>query len=118
MPSRKSLRERITLLQPTYTTDSYGQRKPTGHQPVAVGVPACWEHTGGTEMLRGRQIEASVVGMFEIRSPGIEITPDMQIQHLSGNNKIYDIHSARPSESKYDGGFRHMEIYVKALAGG
>lgn len=118
MPSRRSMRERITIQSPTYVTDNYGQRKVSGYTTVLHGLPATWEHTGGTEVLRGRQIEASVIGLFEVRKPNVDITPDMQIIHMSQGDKVYEIHSVRPSESKFDGGFRHLEIYVKALADG
>lgn len=72
--------------------------------------------TGGTEYMRGRQVEAGIVGVFEIRKPNIEISPTMSVLHVNGGNMRYEIHSVRPSESNYEGGFRDVEILVKAIA--
>jgi len=123
MPSRRSKREVIHIQTPVYTTDAYNQQVISGYTNVLTAVRATWKHnegmgktTAGTEYMRGRQVEASVVGSFEIRKPNVAITPAMSVLHVSDGNTRYEIHSVRPSESNYEGGFRDVEILVKGIA--
>ncbi len=116
MPSRRSKREVIHIQTPVFTTNAYNQQVVSGYENVLTAVRATWKHNDGTEYMRGRQVEASVVGVFEIRKPNITISPKMSVLHVNGGNIRYEIHSVRPSESNYEGGFRDVEILVKAIA--
>ena len=115
---RRSRRDRITFQQPVTTKTSYGQDKVTSYTDVAnlVAVHADFTHTGGTEMFRGRQIEAGVVGVFEIRMPRVAVDPRWRVLHVNKSNQVYEIVSARPAEGEYEGGERCMWVFVKGLA--
>lgn len=115
---RMSRRDRITFQQPVITKNSYGQDIATGYSnvPDLVSVHADFTHTGGTEVFRGRQIEAGVVGVFEIRMPRQTIDPRWRVLHLNKDNTPYEIVSARPTEGEYEGGDRFMWVFVKGLA--
>lgn len=114
----KSMRERITIKEPVYVEDSYGQQAIDDYALVAglENLPASFEATGGTETFRGRQLEANIEGVFELRLPSVAVTPKMLVEHVSDGGKQYDIASARPAEGEYEGGFRKLWIFVKALA--
>lgn len=119
MPKRKlAMRERITLQQIVHGVDDYGQSIKNEADDIVelTGIPASFEITGGMETFRGRQIQATVVGVFEIRTQPTDITPLMRVKHVNDGNKIYDIHSVRPAEGPMEGGFRSTWIFVKALA--
>lgn len=117
-PRFKSRRERITFQAPTTAKSDYGQDKVTGYAPVTglVKIHADFTHTGGTETFRGRQIEANVQGVFEIRLPRVAIDPKWRIVHVTGGNKVYEIVSARPAEYDYEGGDKFMWVFVRGLA--
>ncbi len=108
-------RQRIDIQTPiTETVEGYGNKRITGYTTTYAGVAATWIHTGGSETFRGRQIQADIVGVFEIRyHPRYQITPDMSVLW---NGVRYEIYSARPCESKTEGGFKKIEIFVKAIA--
>jgi head-tail adaptor len=112
---RMSMRERISIERPLYETDSYGQRKITGWETMEV-VPASWEHTGGSETFRGRQIEPSIFGVFTIREPReFEVSPTYRVIHINKDRRILNVHSTRPFESNLEGGFKYVELLVKAI---
>lgn len=115
---RRSRRDRIAFQSPVTTKTSYGQDKVTSYVNVTGldNVHADFTHTGGTETFRGRQIEAGVVGVFEIRMPRVEIDPRWRVLHVNKSNKPYEIVSARPAEGEYEGGDRFMWLFVKGLA--
>lgn len=115
---RRARRERITFQSPVTTKSEYGADKITGYANIAdlTGVYASFEHTGGTETFRGRQIEAGVQGVFEIRYPRQDIRPTWRVVHQNNNDKAYEIVSARPAEHELEGGNRIMWIFVRAVA--
>lgn len=114
---RHSFRDRITIEQQTVSADTYGQNTVTGYAAVAglSELHADFLHTGGTETFRGRQIQADVIGVFELRLPRIAVSPEYRVVHLNDSNTAYEIVSARPAESTHEGGDKYMWIFVKAL---
>ena len=114
----RSRRDRITFQSPVTTQNAYGQDKVTSHADVIglTNVHADFEHTGGTESFRGRQIQANVIGVFELRMPRTEVLPTYRVVHVNDSNKAYEIVSARPAEGQYEGGNRTMWVFVKAIA--
>jgi hypothetical protein len=115
---RRARRDRITIQTPTRAETAYGQQKTTGYANVAglTNLHADFEHTGGTETFRGRQIEPSVIGVFEIRMPRVDVEPTYRVLHTNKSDKAYEIVSARPAENQFEGGERTMWIFVKAIA--
>jgi hypothetical protein len=113
-----AMRERIHIEEPIHSpTDSYGKWTVLDWLPLAeeTAFAATWEHVGGTETFRGRQLQPNVLGVFTIRDPRIEIKPEYRVKHLNDNDKIYEIHSVRPFEGNLEGGFKLIDIYVKGL---
>lgn len=117
MPKHRSKRDRITIQQPVYSTDDYNHKKLTSHTDVAGldNLHATWEHTGGVETFRGRQIEAGISGVFEIRKTSVDIKPNYRVKHLSDSDKLYEVISVRPAEGKFEGGFSHQWVFVKGV---
>lgn len=115
---RRARRERITFQSPVTEKTAYGQDKVAGYSNIEdlTGIHATFEHTGGVETFRGRQIEAGVVGVFEIRYPRQDVRPTWRVLHVNDSNKAYEIISARPAEHEFEGGKRLMWIFVKAVA--
>jgi hypothetical protein len=116
--ARRAMRERVTIQSAQRKNDAYNQPIFDGWYdiPELTGLPANWEHTGGTETFRGRQVEAGIAGVFELRLPPVEITPAMRVKHLNFADKTYEIVSVRPSDNGYEGGFRYVLVFVRALA--
>lgn len=95
--------------------DDYGRSITT--PTTRYSLRARWMHTGGNETFRGRQIQADIVGVFEVRyHASINIDPTMSLVHVNDSNKRYEIYSVRPSECKSEGGFKTIEIFVKSIA--
>ena len=98
-----AMRHRITISQPVEEQDEYGQPIVTWENYL-TNEPAEWLPTGGTESMRGRQLEANVKGIFRVRyRSGYSTT--MKITH---NGQDYGILYAEP----VDGGRRFMELFV------
>lgn len=106
-------RQYIKVQSAVTTKNSYGDKVISSYTDYLT-ARARWMHTGGTETFRGRQVQADVVGVFEIRyHPSIAITPDM---FVLWEGTRYGITSVRPAECKTEGGYKTIEIYVKAIA--
>ena len=113
----RSMRERITIKQPVYVKNSAGQRVIDTYIDIVTASPAKFLHTGGTESYHGRQLEANVIAVFEIRLPrGVEVPTTCIVEHLNAGGTEYGIVSVRPLEGKLEGGFRWVELYVRGLA--
>lgn len=109
-------RQNILIQSPVYgAEDSYGDKPITGYSTV-VSCRARWIHTGGSETFRGRQIQADISGVFEIRYHPTVLSLITPLMSVSEGSTRYGIHSVRPSECKTEGGFKTIEIFVKALA--
>ena len=101
-----SMRQRVTIQQPIETLDATGQPVVTWSNWL-LNEPAKFEPTGGIEYMRGRQLEASTLGIFTVRyRDGYMAT--MRILH---NGMTYGITAQNPVE----GGRRYIEIIVKAV---
>lgn len=109
----RAYRQNIKIQTPVYgPEDNYGQKPITGYSDV-LNCRARWMHTGGSETFRGRQIQADIVGVFEIRyHQRVNVDSSMSVLW---DGKRYEIYSARPSECKTEGGFKTIEIFVKAI---
>ncbi len=117
MPKHKSKRERVTFKVQATDKDDYGHLKSKGwfDHPDLVNIPATWEHTAGMENFRGRQLETNVIGVFEIRTQPKSVVSTMRLVHVNDSNKNYGIVSVRPAEGKFEGGFRHLWVFVRSL---
>lgn len=111
-PKRRAMRERITIRSKTTSPDSFGQPIPTW-TPILSDIPATFHHVGGGESFRGSQVQADVIGVFEIRVTDL-VTPSGS--DVLWNGKSYGIVSIRPYEGNYAGGVQYVEIHVKAVA--
>lgn len=111
---RRCRRDRITIQSPIKTETEYGQEKTTSWASVAglVNLHAEFEHIGGTETFRGRQVEAGVNAVFEIRTPPVAIDPRFRV--LCGD-KAYEIISIRPVEHQYEGGVKGFWLFTKSI---
>ncbi len=99
-------RERITIRKVTTTQDDAGQPVVTYSNRYA-SVPAAFEDTGGTETLRGKQIEAGISAVFNIGYlQGIEET-----DRVVFNGRNYGIVNIR----RVEGGLRMLELFCRAL---
>lgn len=123
----RSKRERITLQAPVRVKDGSGY--PVDTFPAGTYVQglrnlhASFEQTGGgeymrgqTEQMQGQQVEADIVGVFVVRLPPVPVLATYQLLHVNAGNKAYGVVSARPKEGVDEGGFRELQIFVKALA--
>lgn len=115
---RRARRHRVTIQSPVRTTGDYGNGKIVSWDDQLVNIPADFEHTGGTEVLRGEQVQAEVVGIFKIRKHPIPVLTTYQLLHLNDGGKAYGIVSARPKPGPADSADRDIWIYVKAIADG
>ena len=106
------MRERITIRSKSTTPDAFGQLIPTW-TPVLVSTPATFYHVGGGESFRGSQVQADVIGIFEIRVTNVVSPADNDVLW---NGKSYGIVSVRPYEGDYTGGVQYLELHVKAIA--
>lgn len=99
-------RERIAIRKVTTTQDDAGQPVVTYSNRYA-SVPAAFEDTGGTETLRGKQIEAGIGAVFNIGYlQGIEET-----DRIVFNGRNYGIVNIR----RVEGGLRMLELFCRAL---
>lgn len=114
----RARRERITFQAPVSEKTEYGHDKIVAYSNIddMTGIHASFEHIGGTETFRGRQVEAGVYGVFEIRYPRRDVRPTWRVLHVNDHDKPYEIVSARPAEHQYEGGNRFMWVFVKAVA--
>jgi SPP1 family predicted phage head-tail adaptor len=101
----KIKRHRITFQQPTETQDSTGQPVVTWSN-FRTNEPADFTPTGGTESMRGRQLEAGTKGIFVVNYR-TGYTTKMQIVH---DGVSYGISNIQP----VDGLRREIEIMVKS----
>lgn len=115
---RRAYRDRITFQAPIKSESPYGQQKIVSHANISglVGLHADFTHTGGTETFRGRQVQPTVIGVFEIRNPRMTIDPAWRVIHHNDCDKAYEIVSARPAEDQFEGGNRRIWVFVKAIA--
>lgn len=96
-----SMRHRVTIQVPVESLDATGQPVVTWTN-YAVDEPASVKPTGGTEYMRGRQLEASGIMCFTIRWRS-DLTTLMRIVHESLNYGITSIDAV-------EGGRRYLEI--------
>jgi hypothetical protein len=124
-PKRRVMRERISILSRTTLKDDFGQSVPVCESIILSNVPAHFEHVGGGETFRGRQVEADVAGVFEMRAPSVRVTPKMFVRALDQNNYTrgedatyleYEIVSIRPSDNGYGGADQWVWVFVRGLA--
>lgn len=121
--SNRAKKHRITVQQPTYSQENeYKTRRLTGHANVTglVNIPARWVPTAGMEARRGGeisnlQIEATIVGYFEINDPRMSIDTKWKVLY---DGKLYEIVSVREIEKKAESRWSEFAIYVKAPANG
>lgn len=72
------LRQRCTIQQKTETQDASGQPV-VSWSNYAVGEPCEYNPTGGTESMRGRQLEAGTRAVFRVRyRSGYDTTMSIQ----------------------------------------
>lgn len=117
MRKKRAMRELVTIQTLTTTVDAVGQRVPTFKTNSDLfRIPAHVEHIAGAETFRGHQLEAGVVAVFEMRNADVSAMD--QLTHVTGKNKAYGITSVRPVEGKFEGGFKWMYVFVKAVADG
>ncbi len=100
-----AMRHRVTIQQPTEEQDETGQPIVTWSNWI-TGEPAEFKPTGGTESMRGEQLEANVKGIFRVRWRN-GYTHQMRVVH-SGVN--YGILYVNPVE----GGRRYIDLMVTA----
>lgn len=116
----RAYRERITVQAPTKVDVGYNQKRVSfpaeSFVPGMRCMPARYEYIRGLETYRGRQIQADVHAVFEVRTPALAILPTYQVLHVNSDNKAYGIVSVQPAEGKSEGGFRRTYIFVKALS--
>jgi hypothetical protein len=115
---RRARRHRITVQRAVVTVGDYGTKKITGWEDVSglVCVPADFRIVGGTENYRGQQVEAGVVGVFEIRMQPSPVLTTYQLVHLNDNDKPYGITAIRPIPGPFESADRDLAIFVKAIA--
>ena len=98
------MRERITIQQATITQESGGSGEPVfTWSDFMIDVPASYYYSGGTERMRGRQLESAVNAVFVIRYQ-TSITTEMKVVF---NGESYGIMHTNPVE----GGRRYLELY-------
>jgi len=88
-----AMRKRCTIQQPTETQDSFGQPVVTWTDFMA-NEPCQFVPTGGTENMRGRQLEATVAGIFRVRYR-VGYTTKMKVVY---ENHSYGIKYINPVE--------------------
>jgi SPP1 family predicted phage head-tail adaptor len=99
------MRHRVTIQQPTEVQDEYGQPIVTWNNWIA-SEPAEFKPTGGTESMRGEQLEANVKGIFRVRYRS-GYTTQMKVIY---NGTSYGILYVNP----VDGGRRYIDLMVAA----
>lgn len=102
--SVSSMIHRIDV-QTATTDDSTGQPVRTW-STTFTKEPAAWTPTAGTETVRGRQVEAGIVGYFTVGyRDGYSVE-----QRISFGSQYYGIVYVKP----IDGGRRYIELHVRA----
>jgi len=101
-----AMRHRITIQAPTESVDATGQPVVTWTN-YALNEPASVQPRGGTEYMRGRQLEASGIMWFVIRWRS-DITTFMSILHEGLRYGITAIDAV-------EGGRRYLEITAKTV---
>ena len=98
------MRHRITVQSPASTIDADGQPIVTWSN-FASGIPARFTPTGGTETMRGKQLEAGTKGVFTVNYRD-GYTTQMRVAHNGINYGITHVNEV--------GGIqRFIEIVVK-----
>lgn len=69
--------------------------------------PAQWTPTAGTEIVRGRQVEANIAAIFTVNYRDNTYTVEQRIVH---NGEYYGVVYVKP----VDGGRRYIELHCKA----
>lgn len=117
MYRRQAKRERVTIQTATRTQQPNGSYSTSAYQNVTnyVNIPASFEYIRGMEKFRGRQVQAEVHGVFEIRHTD-ELTTEHFVVHVNQGNKRYGIVSVEPVLESYQGGRYYTLIFVKAIA--
>lgn len=100
-----SMRNRVTIKEPTETQDDTGQPIVTW-STFLLNEPAEFLPTGGTENMRGRQLEAGVRAIFRVRYQD-GYTTKMKVTHNGTDYGILHI-------QQVDGGRRFVELFVGA----
>jgi len=116
MRKRRAFRHRIRIESPITSKSASGQSKITGWQSLFDNVPAHFQYLAAGETFRGRQIQADVSGVFEIRRLPVDIPATNRVVFLDNDNKAFNIVSVREYEAETEGNFRYYHIFVKALA--
>lgn len=101
-----SMRDRITVKQPTETLDTAGQPV-VSWTNFLVSEPAAYEYVSGTERNRGGQVEAGVNAVFTVHYRS-GYTPRMKIVF---GGVDYGIVHVVPVHGKT----RYLEIHCKAV---
>jgi SPP1 family predicted phage head-tail adaptor len=100
-----AFRQRCTIQTPVETQDSAGQPVVTWSN-FLQDEPCQFLPSGGSESMRGRQLEASIVGMFRVRKrPGY--TTKMQVVHNGTEYGITYVNAV-------DGLDRYLELMVRS----
>jgi SPP1 family predicted phage head-tail adaptor len=99
------MRHRITVQSPVETQDATGQPV-VAWTNFVTDEPARFRPMGGTEVMRGRQLEAGTKGVFNINYRD-GLTTKMRIVHNGTEYGIANI-------SEVDGIRRNLEIMVKS----
>lgn len=99
------LRERINI-QTATVDESTGQ--PIRTWATTYGnEPAQWTPTAGSEVVRGRQVEAGISAVFTVNFRE-GYTPEMRVEHGA---QYYGIVYVKP----VDGGRRYIELHCKGV---
>jgi hypothetical protein len=114
---RKARRDRITLQEPVTDRTTMGHPKVTGYTDILTNLHADFHQVGGTETFRGQQLEATVIGIFELRNPRQVIDPKWRVLHTNKDDVPYEIVATRLMEEDHEGGDRTMWIMVKGVQG-
>lgn len=101
-----SMRHRITIQAPTEAIDANGQPVVTWTN-YALNEPASVKPRGGTEYMRGKQLEANGIMWFVVRFRS-DLTTLMRIVHEGLNYGITSIDAV-------EGGRRYLEITAKTV---
>jgi SPP1 family predicted phage head-tail adaptor len=102
-----AMRHQITVQNFTSSRDGAGQAVATWAD-LLTSEPARFIQTGGGTSYRGRQLEESVVAVFEVRyRTGYDTT-----QRIQFDGQTYGIMRVEP----VDGGRRYIALYCKGVA--
>jgi head-tail adaptor len=107
----KARRHFITIQEQTITKSDMGAPIESW-SPIFSNIPAHYENLQGIEKFRGRQVQAEVAGVFDLRKLTTTITPHHSIAY---NDTVYGIVSVQEYEDKKVGGIHNQLIFVKAI---